>query len=446
MAQVTPIPSRNTLTSPVVVGNLTMSSTGCISWTDVFLKRNAAGSVGVSATCAGASSAEIAVGDVLFSGGQALTGTAADITTLARSTNNQRFVLGLATALYPALNRSTTGISMSLGDGTAGGFFTAPILNATTKLDTPAWIPAGGTAAVTGALTVARGAVTSGSAVSVTSEWTGGGTFPGSFFLNVTDTSSAAGSLLVDWQVGGVSKFSVRKDGLITNAGSLNVGTSVNAGGQVSVGNGSNLVMSGRVVLLPVGVGKFGFSNAALDAGVSADVTTNGTIHFKLVDGTTDTATVRSNSMSANVLTAALSNSGYLAIGSRITQDSPTADGFLRITNFAGDKGVTYDYNSADGTVWVKSRASTPLDTAILKANTGTFANYNFNGTSGKTGTTCTAFTVGGCTTASEPNAAYFASILHPAIRDAGFVVLTADEYADFLAMRSQYRANVQRH
>lgn len=32
--------------------------------------------------------------------------------------------------------------------------------------------------------------------------------------LNVTDTASAAGSLLLDLQVGGVSKFSVRKDGL----------------------------------------------------------------------------------------------------------------------------------------------------------------------------------------------------------------------------------------
>lgn len=36
---------------------------------------------------------------------------------------------------------------------------------------------------------------------------------------DVTDTASAAGSLLVDWRVGGTSKFSVKKDGSVTAAG-----------------------------------------------------------------------------------------------------------------------------------------------------------------------------------------------------------------------------------
>lgn len=36
--------------------------------------------------------------------------------------------------------------------------------------------------------------------------------------MNVTDTASQAGSLLMDLQVGGVSKFSVRKDGFVTGS------------------------------------------------------------------------------------------------------------------------------------------------------------------------------------------------------------------------------------
>ena len=43
--------------------------------------------------------------------------------------------------------------------------------------------------------------------------WAASGTTFTGIKLNVTDTASAAGSLLMDLQVGGVSRFSVRKDG-----------------------------------------------------------------------------------------------------------------------------------------------------------------------------------------------------------------------------------------
>lgn len=44
-------------------------------------------------------------------------------------------------------------------------------------------------------------------------EWNGAATVFTAIRMNVTDTASAAGSLLLDLQVGGVSKFSVDKDG-----------------------------------------------------------------------------------------------------------------------------------------------------------------------------------------------------------------------------------------
>lgn len=48
--------------------------------------------------------------------------------------------------------------------------------------------------------------------------WNAAGTTFAAIKMNVTDTASAAASLLLDLQVGGASKFSVRKDGLVTSS------------------------------------------------------------------------------------------------------------------------------------------------------------------------------------------------------------------------------------
>lgn len=54
--------------------------------------------------------------------------------------------------------------------------------------------------------------------------WNAAGTTFTAIKMNVTDTASAAGSLLMDLQVGGASRFSVRKDGLASFGGiALNV-------------------------------------------------------------------------------------------------------------------------------------------------------------------------------------------------------------------------------
>ena len=49
----------------------------------------------------------------------------------------------------------------------------------------------------------------------LTDTWNAGGTTFTAVKMNVTDTASAAGSLFLDFQVGGVSKHSVRKDGRV---------------------------------------------------------------------------------------------------------------------------------------------------------------------------------------------------------------------------------------
>lgn len=77
--------------------------------------------------------------------------------------------------------------------------------------------------------------------LNLTQTWNAGGvTFTG-ILENITDTASAAGSLLMDLQTGSVSQFSVRKDGVVNAVNSFRVGSTVYASGSVS--------LSGDVVL-----------------------------------------------------------------------------------------------------------------------------------------------------------------------------------------------------
>lgn len=100
----------------------------------------------------------------------------------------------------------------------------------------------------TGSLSVVGTTQTGSSAnsfFSITGTWNTTGT-PTADFLNVTDTASNAASLLMDRQVGGVSKFKVAKDGSVTTAsnGSLSAPSFVFGGrganyGFYSPGNSS---------------------------------------------------------------------------------------------------------------------------------------------------------------------------------------------------------------
>ena len=64
--------------------------------------------------------------------------------------------------------------------------------------------------------------------------WNAGATTFTAIKMSVTDTASAAGSLLMDLQVGGVSKFSVDKAGRVGAVGPPNISFSVNASGAIS--------------------------------------------------------------------------------------------------------------------------------------------------------------------------------------------------------------------
>lgn len=124
-----------------------------------------------------------------------------------------------------------TGTTLSASGGGGSGDFVGPASstdNAIVRMDgTTGKLgqnTSGATISDNFALTLAGATITADEPiVNSTQTWNSGGTtFTGRKF-NVTDTASAAASLLEDWQVGGVSKASIRKDGLATFDGGVTV-------------------------------------------------------------------------------------------------------------------------------------------------------------------------------------------------------------------------------
>jgi hypothetical protein len=102
--------------------------------------------------------------------------------------------------------------------------------------------------------------------------WNTSGT-PTAIRLNMTDTASGAGALLLDFRTGGVSRFSVSKIGDLAGR-SLNLSTFLTLGANNSVG------WSGRAAIYSPANAVFLLSNTAGLAGASVDVSTADTIKF----------------------------------------------------------------------------------------------------------------------------------------------------------------------
>jgi hypothetical protein len=104
-----------------------------------------------------------------------------------------------------------------------------------------------GTARVQGNTTITPAGLTGSeatSALDISQTWNTTGT-PTAIKLNITDTASNAGSFLADFQVGGVSRVSIRKDGTI----SFRLGSTIRASNgsnaiATSAANGLNLISS----------------------------------------------------------------------------------------------------------------------------------------------------------------------------------------------------------
>jgi hypothetical protein len=249
-----------------------------------------------------------------FSGGQSLIGSTADVLSLRRGTNAQALhIHGTYTdaSNYNRLaishnnsggaevmvRQAGTGGAYQLSLGTTGlaeirlvtnnsdRWYVTSAGNLTTPVDNSLDIGASGatrpkTAHLGTSVVIAQGTITASTpAWNNTSTWNNSGvTFTG-WLMNITDTASAAGSLLADWQVGGSSKVAFSKAGAVTAASTL----TVNAGGAV-IKKASGAILevntgvargSGNVYISisdPTGVkGLIGYSSAVSDTFVVAN-------------------------------------------------------------------------------------------------------------------------------------------------------------------------------
>lgn len=186
---------------------------------------------------------------VTFNGalGTPSSGTLTNATGLPVSTGISGLGTGVATWLATP---SSANLASAITDETGSGslvFGTSPTF--TTKI------------------TVTGGTVTSSApAADITQTWNSGAVVFTAFSLDVTDTASDGSSLLANLKIGGTSKFSVRKDGLVTASQAYYSGSGVNLG--VVVGS-----LSGTATVGTVSGGKIGFSSDASFVAAGLDTT-----------------------------------------------------------------------------------------------------------------------------------------------------------------------------
>jgi hypothetical protein len=168
---------------------------------------------------------------------------------------------------------------------------------------------------------------------SLVDTWNASGTTFKGIGLNVTDTASAAGSLLIDLQVGGVSQFSVTKAGVLT-------ATLTNATGLPLAG-----VVSSTTTALGVGSLELGHATDTTIARVSAGVASIEGKRIYTTDGLVDlTETSAADSIGTRGVPQNSQSAAYTLVladaGKHILH--PSADTTARTFTIPADSSVTF--------------------------------------------------------------------------------------------------------
>jgi hypothetical protein len=159
--------------------------------------------------------------------------------------------------------------------------------------------------------------------------WNASGTTFTGIGLNVTDTASAAGSLLLDLQVGGTSQFKVSKGGAVTALGRATIDTlTIGLGGQTAVASNTALGFEALNSASLTGIRNTSVGYQALRA-----VTT----------GTPNTA------VGAYALTVATTAQNCTAVGSEALYNCTTANGNTAVGKDALQGTTTGALNTAIG-------------------------------------------------------------------------------------------------
>ena len=217
--------------------------------------------------------------------------------------------------------------------------------------------------------------------------WNAGGvTFTG-LKLNATDTASAAGSLLMDLQVGGTSRFNIGKSGLVTFAttgGTMTIGPAgidVGTFGLLKVAaisfGGSNDLQIGRRTGANL---RLGTSDAAAPVAQTLSVqsvvagTTNTAGANLTITGSQGTGTGAGGSIIFQVALAGSSGTAQNALSTALTISSTTDATFANAVSAGATSYIAFSF---------RSRLYSPADSIILLSNNGVsnFDRLQFGGT-----------------------------------------------------------------
>jgi len=181
------------------------------------------------------------------------------------------------------------------------------------------------------------GELTTSAPVTISQTWNAGAVAFTALKVNATSTNSANASLLADFQVGGTSKFSVDKFGIVTAAGSFRQ-TPTGAGISVSA-NGASLALYSNNSEIGYCNGTTFILNSAVTFGWSATSASSGSYDTVLVrDGAANTLALRNGALAQtfNVYGTYTSGTSY----ERLTLSAPSAANAIIGTNKGGSGGT----------------------------------------------------------------------------------------------------------
>ncbi len=226
--------------------------------------------------------------------------------------------------------------------------------------------------------------------------WNASGTTFTAIKMDVTDTASAAGSLLMNLQVGGTSQFRVSKGGRITALGRATIDTlTIGLGGQTAVtsntalGNGAlnsasltggSNVGVGYETLLVNSTGAF---NAALGYQAMRQNTTgthNAAIGYQTLFANTTGIFNTACGLSALAGNTTGSNStaiGLQALGSATTASNNSAVGVNALFSFNTSNNVAVGYEAARGSATVANNTGDKLTAVGYRALYGNTSGAN---------------------------------------------------------------------
>ena len=155
--------------------------------------------------------------------------------------------------------------------------------------------------------------------------------------MDFTSTASAAASLIADWKVGGSSKFSVRKDGLVTLGTPLPI---------ASGGTGATTLAGANIAVTTGTLAQFAATTSAQLAGVISDETGSGALVFATSPTLVTPALGTPSSGTLTSCTGLPISTGVSGLGTGVATflATPTSANFAAaVTGETGTGGVVFD-------------------------------------------------------------------------------------------------------